>query len=63
MGEKKEDFFAVFLELLPKFSDFVNSDNFIRKITSNYQNIHSFYIKKRFEVKNKIKILVRNRKI
>ena len=42
--------FFKFSQLLTKFSDFVNSNNCIRRITSNYHNISIFFVQKRFEV-------------
>ena len=44
--------FAVFYELLPKFSDFVNSDECIRQITSQSISLRVLF-KKRFEVYEK----------
>ena len=47
---KFEVFFAVFKEILPKFSDFVNSNDCIRKITPNILDYNQVLFKKRFEV-------------
>ena len=47
-------FFAVFFEILPKFSNFINSDDFIGKITSKYIRLQPAFIKKKgFEVNEK----------
>ena len=50
-------FFSVFLELLAKFRDCVNSDNFIGKITSNFIRIYPVFV-----FKKHLK-LVKNREI
>ena len=47
-------FFAVsFFEILPKFIYFVNSDDFIGKITSKSIRLQPLFIKKRFKVNKK----------
>ena len=40
-------FFAAFFEILPKFSDFVNSDDYIRKIICKYIKLQPASIKKK----------------
>ena len=39
-------FFEVFVKLLPNFSDFINSDDCIRKISSKYIGIYPVLISK-----------------
>ena len=39
-------FFAVFYEILPKFSDFINSDDCIGKITSKSMRLQPVFIQK-----------------
>ena len=39
-------FLAVFFKLLPKFTDFINSDNCIEKITSKSIRTHPVFILK-----------------
>ena len=46
-------FFAVLFKLLPKISDFINSDDCIGKITSNSIRLKPVLFKKRFEVNKK----------
>ena len=48
-------FFCRFFKILPKFSEFVNSDDCIEKITSKSMRLQPVYIKRKFEV-NKIQI-------
>ena len=55
-NQKMVGFFAVFFEILPNFSDFVNSDDCIGKITSKSARLQLFFIKKKFEVIKKKKI-------
>ena len=51
---KNDKFFVVFayifLNTNTKFSDFVNSDDCIREITSKYIRLQPVFIKKKFEV-------------
>ena len=49
-----------FFKLLPKFYDFVNSNEYIRKITSKSIRIYPVFIKKKFEG-NKKGITSRNK--
>ena len=41
-------FFAVILKLLPKFTDFINYDDSIGKITSKSIRLHPVFIENRF---------------
>ena len=46
-------FFAVFEEILPKFRDFVNSDDCIGKSTSKSIRLQPVLFKKRLEINKK----------
>ena len=56
-GEKNkkmyEYFFSFFLNLIPNFSDFVNSDDCIGKLGLKSITLYSVFILKRFEVNKK----------
>ena len=47
--------FIYFFELLPKFSNFVNSNDCIGKITLEYIRLYPVFIQKRFEINKKIR--------
>ena len=45
--------FSFFFGILPKFSDFVNSNYFIGKITRNLSDYNQFLFKKIYEINKK----------
>ena len=45
--------FAAFFEMLPRFSDLINSNDCIGKITSKSVRLKKLLLKKRFEVNKK----------
>ena len=53
-------FYAVFFILLPKFTDFINSDDCIGKFTSNLSGYIQFLFKKIFEFNKKMNISCEN---
>ena len=46
-------FFAVLFEIVPSFGDFVNFDDLIGKITSEYIRLQPVLFKKGFEINKK----------
>ena len=43
-------FFTVYFELIPNYSDFINSDDCMEKITSIFIGLYPFFIQKKISI-------------